>query len=103
MGCSNSPTWGSGSGGLMHIRVRKRKMRLSLMGNRKGVQKKLKQLKMLIPGGREMETAESVFQTTANYISLLQWRVSVLRSTVSALYALNDPKDSSAGSINAPK
>ncbi|KAF7154536.1 hypothetical protein RHSIM_Rhsim01G0012500 [Rhododendron simsii] len=63
---------------------RKRKMRLTMIRNRKAMEKKLKQLKRLIPGGNEVENAETLFQKTANYIFLLEWQVSALR-TISSL------------------
>ncbi|PSS04313.1 Transcription factor bHLH87 like [Actinidia chinensis var. chinensis] len=77
-----------------HVRGKKRKMRLHLVRNREAIQRKVKQLKRLIPRGHEMENAETLYQKTANYISLLQWQVSVLEN-VTALYAARIPKQSS--------
>ncbi|KAI8570177.1 hypothetical protein RHMOL_Rhmol01G0013100 [Rhododendron molle] len=77
---------------------RKRKMRLTMTRKRKAMEKKLKQLKRLIPGGDEVENAETLFQKTANYIFLLEWRVSALR-TISSLYGVlgsSNSEDSSA-------
>lgn len=61
------------------------------------MEKKLKQLKRLIPGGNEVENAETLFQKTANYIFLLEWQVSALR-TISSLYGVlgGNSEDSSA-------
>ncbi|GMP36246.1 hypothetical protein CsSME_00008439 [Camellia sinensis var. sinensis] len=75
---SNHPTqWGNGG---LHMRGRKRKMRIALSKKRKETQKRLKQLKSLIPGGLEMDNLETLIQTTANYISLLECKVSLLRN-----------------------
>lgn len=90
MGSNSGPTRGG----------RNRKMRVTMTRNRKAIEKKLKQLKRVIPGGNEVENAESLFQITANYIFLLEWQVSALRS-ISSLYGVlqdNKSEDSSGHS-----
>ncbi|KAL9445426.1 hypothetical protein AB3S75_018422 [Citrus x aurantiifolia] len=53
---------------------RKRRVKLSLTGRR------LKQLKRMIPSGCSEMNMETLYQMTANYISLLQAKVSLLQS-----------------------
>ncbi|KAL6331518.1 hypothetical protein AAG906_011458 [Vitis piasezkii] len=79
--------------GVVHMRssVRKR-MKLSSIQKAKAVrsitplQRKLRQLQKIIPGSDDMDV-DSLFQTTASYIFLLESQVSFLRK-LSSFYGI---------------